>query len=165
MLFKSRVAELRLVITPSQYVVDADGHFRLVKGKTIQFVRNTYRTEDPDEIKFLMEHPLRKVEFDVVEDEVLQKAKDYQEAIDKKAEELNTDKLVSLEKKVEELSQFIDKLVSNQVSNIKSEVQKPKRMWKCKICNTEFKTPKLLSDHRKSVHSKNIENQELGSEA
>jgi hypothetical protein len=76
MIFVSRCRELRLVMKPTDVILDDLRHPQVLKGKTIVFGHGRYTTEDQEEIKWLMEHPMRPAEFDVVPEGVIAKRED-----------------------------------------------------------------------------------------
>lgn len=75
MIFASRCREFRAVMKPTDVVLDDLRHPQILKGKTIVFQNGRYITNDPEEIKFLTEHPARPAEFDVVEDGIFKARK------------------------------------------------------------------------------------------
>jgi len=95
----SKYRSLKLVVKPS-YTKEVEGRIVVVPGKSIRFVQGVYETDDPDEIKFLDNHPNLGTIFIKVTEKDLQK--DLQKAIEKQFKDLET-KEAELKAKEEEL--------------------------------------------------------------
>ena len=167
MLFQSKGKELRLVKKSATYKTDMDGHLIKVPGEAVEFINHFFRTEDPDLIDWLLKHPSRGIEFDVVPEEVFEYAKKNKDQIisQEKPEPIslvNTNEVVeeAVSKAVETIMGKLKPILESYDATMKryeSFIQRPKKYWWCDECHQKFTSPIMLARHRKNTGHRKLE--------
>ena len=171
-IFASRCREARIVMKPTDVVLDDLRHPQILKGKTIVFKNGRYITENQEEINFLMAHPARPAEFDLVPDSVFAQRKDdiqliqgamgttgavpvaTKESIPEATIEIATAAIT--EKVMGEVDKRLTTAMEQILELLKATPTPPpyktKRVFTCKTCGEIFKTGMDIGKHSRIAH-------------
>lgn len=170
MIFASRCREARIVMKPTDVILDDLRHPQILKGKTILFKNGRYITEDPEEIKFLMGHEARPAEFDVVPDDVFMQRKEDVHVIHGPlgaaggVSSTPKESKATIETATAEITEKVMQAVDEKLTVAMGQIlellkaapvpapYKTKKVFTCKICGEVFKTGMAVGDHKKLCH-------------
>lgn len=176
MIFASRCREARLVMKPTDVILDDLRHPQVLKGKTLVFKNGRYMTTDPEEIKFLMEHPDRPAEFDMVPENVFVQRKDdiqlIRGAVGTAGDTVATPKepiesipgatieiatAVITEKVMQAMDEKFAVAMGQILEVLKATPQIPppyktKKVFTCPVCKEVFLTGMKVGEHKRIAH-------------
>lgn len=179
MLFVSKIRELRLIRKPADRMMDEFRRPIAIRGERVEFENFRYKTEDPDLIEWLVNHPYYGIEFtsDKKDDRGIKKPELDRELLAdtddvqpiKKVRppvpemiqgSMATSKTVVVPKTEpaltrEEVSLLIKDGVNEALKDMKDmfvamTTPKPKRTFACKECGLEFGSGVQLGAHKKA---------------
>jgi hypothetical protein len=169
--FVSRRRELRIVLKPTDRVMDEQRRVTMIRGITAEFINNRYSTDDPEVIERLLRHGEYGTEFTSVQDGPtwLRDAEENQKRIIVTSGARSTTNIAGGPKEEAplptrptekvasspDLQDFIKSEIAKGMAQIMDQLKpKAKRTFKCKKCNEVFSSGYDVGNHMKIAHPK-----------